>query len=127
NHIVFPRRGVFLKHIGKEEIVGDPNHVLFFRRNEPYRVAHPVGQGDDCTVLAFPTELLAESVAAYQPRVEERQEQPFEFTHSPSEQGLVFAQQKLRQKAVAKVKDPLALEELALEVLGWVLRNAYFS
>src|SRR5205814_3128212 len=53
---------VFLKHIGKEEIVGDPNHVLFFRRNEPYRVAHPVGQGDDCTVLAFPTELLAESV-----------------------------------------------------------------
>src|SRR5258708_31418559 len=69
NHIVFPRAGEFVKRVGKEEIVGDPNHVLFFKRHEPYLVAHPVSKADDCMVLAFSSDLLTEAVALYQPRI----------------------------------------------------------
>src|SRR5437899_5681961 len=77
NHIVFPRIGVFVKRIGKNEIIADPNHVLFFRKNEPYRVAHPVGAGDECTVLAFAPDLLVEATATYQPRAHDSPVQPF--------------------------------------------------
>ena len=46
--IVFPRSGLFVKHVGGREVVADANHILFFRRGEPYRVSHPVAGGDDC-------------------------------------------------------------------------------
>jgi AraC family transcriptional regulator len=125
NHIVFPRSGVFVKRIGKEEIVADPNHVLFFRKNEPYRVAHPVGDGDECMVLAFASELLTEAVATYQPRLVDSPEQPFEFTHALSEQPVFFSQHRLRQQALSGQQDALTLDELAVEVLASVTRSAY--
>src|ERR1041385_5602556 len=36
--IALPYRGLFLWEVGGEEIVGDPNQVLFVRGGEPYRV-----------------------------------------------------------------------------------------
>jgi AraC-like DNA-binding protein len=122
---VFPRAGVFVKRIGRVEIVADPNHVLFFRKNEPYRVAHPVGTGDECTVLAFASDLLTEAVAAYQPRAQDSPEQPFEFTHALSDQLVFLSQHCLRQQALSPHRDALALDELALEVLAAVTRSVY--
>lgn len=43
--LVFARRGVFVRHVGKTATVADPNGVLFFRRGETYRVSHPVEGG----------------------------------------------------------------------------------
>src|SRR5437667_2249253 len=84
-HIVFPRWGVFLKQVAGRELVADPNQVLFFNQHEPYRCAHPVEGGDDCTVFAFRPGLLQEEIALYQPGVRTRQEHLFEFTHTLSE------------------------------------------
>jgi len=125
NHIVFPRSGVFVKRIGRNEIVADPNHVLFFRKHEPYRVAHPVGIGDECTVLAFAPELLTEAVATYQPRAYDSPEQPFEFTHALSEQSIFLSQHRLRQQALSKHRDALAVDELAVDLLTGVIRSVY--
>ena len=36
--IALPYRGLFLWQVGGEEIVGDPNQVLFVKAGEPYRV-----------------------------------------------------------------------------------------
>ena len=41
--IVFVRCGSFVKHIGSDSFIADPNHVLFFRPDEPYQVSHPNG------------------------------------------------------------------------------------
>ena len=125
NDIVFLRTGVFLKRVGREEIVADPNQVLFFRRNEPYRVAHPVGHGDDCTVLAFASDLLSEAVAGYQPRIQDRPDQPFEFTHALSDQAVFLSQHRLRQRALSKRHDALTLDELAVDLLASVIRSVY--
>ncbi|MHB0951760.1 MAG: helix-turn-helix transcriptional regulator [Allorhizobium sp.] len=60
--LVFPYRGVFVRHVGEEEVVAEPNQVLFFNRGEAYRVSHPVVGGDACLSIAMPEALLAELV-----------------------------------------------------------------
>jgi len=44
--LVFPYRGVYVRHIGATEAVAEGNQVLFFNANEGYRVSHPVPGGD---------------------------------------------------------------------------------
>src|SRR5580698_5228976 len=44
--LVFPYRGVFVRHVGSEQAVAEANQVLFFNANEGYRVSHPVHGGD---------------------------------------------------------------------------------
>jgi AraC-like DNA-binding protein len=125
NCIVFPRRGVFLKKVRKTDIVADSNCVLFFRKHEPYRVAHPVGHGDDCTLFAYHPDLLTQAAAIYRPGIEETPDQPFEFTHSPNDQCMFLSCQRLRQNALCPEKDDLRLDELAVDLLAAVTKRAY--
>src|SRR5262245_58992672 len=51
--LVFPYRGVFVRHLGREQAVAEANQVLFFNATEGYRVSHPVPGGDgSLTVMA---------------------------------------------------------------------------
>ncbi len=45
-HLVFPYRGVYVRHLGRNDAVAEANQVLFFNRAEGYRVSHPVEGGD---------------------------------------------------------------------------------
>ena len=63
-HLVFPFRGVYLRHVGGDQAVADANHVLFFNRGEGYQVSHPVTGGDTSLVVSLPEELLAELTPA---------------------------------------------------------------
>ncbi len=123
--IVFTRSGVFLKQVAGREIVADPNHVLFFNRGEPYRCAHPVEGGDECTVFAFRPDLLREVVGVYQPAVADPGAQPFEFTHTLSEPSVFLFQQRLRQRLLAGVDDALMVEEVSLDLLAALMRRTY--
>jgi len=38
-HLVFPYRGVYVRHMGQVETVAEANQVVHFNENEPYRVA----------------------------------------------------------------------------------------
>jgi hypothetical protein len=44
--LVFPYRGVFVRHLGRDQAVAEANQVLFFNTSEGYRVSHPVPGGD---------------------------------------------------------------------------------
>jgi AraC family transcriptional regulator len=59
-YLVFPYRGVFVRHLGRDQAVAEPNQVLFFNRGEPYRVSHPVPGGDASLNLAIKDALLQE-------------------------------------------------------------------
>ncbi|QSX74917.1 helix-turn-helix transcriptional regulator [Lysobacter arenosi] len=59
-HLVFPYRGLYLRHVGNDQSVADANHVLFFNAGEAYQVSHPVEGGDACLVLTTSPELLRE-------------------------------------------------------------------
>jgi AraC family transcriptional regulator len=59
-YLVFPYRGIFVRHLGQNDAVADANQVLFFNQGEGYRVSHPIAGGDDSLVLAFSESLLRE-------------------------------------------------------------------
>src|ERR1035438_2300844 len=58
--LVFPYRGVFVRHVGKDQAVAEASQVLFFNAGEGYRVSHPVSGGDACLSLAISEPLLRE-------------------------------------------------------------------
>jgi AraC family transcriptional regulator len=63
-HLVFPHRGVYLRHVGADQAVADANHLLFFNANEGYQVSHPVRGGDESLSLVLKDEILHELVPA---------------------------------------------------------------
>ena len=58
--LVFPYRGVFVRHLGRDQAVGEANQVLFFNSGESYCVSHPVAGGDACLSLVVSEPLLGE-------------------------------------------------------------------
>jgi AraC family transcriptional regulator len=58
--LVFPYRGVFVRHLGRDQTVAEANQVLFFNSGESYRVSHPVAGGDACLSLVISEPLLGE-------------------------------------------------------------------
>lgn len=56
--IVFVRRGVFRRHMGREEVLADANHVILLNRGDEHRISHPVPGGDDCTSLTYDSKIL---------------------------------------------------------------------
>ncbi len=59
-HLVFPFRGVYLRHVGNDQAVADANHVLFFNAQQGYQVSHPVSGGDTSLVVSLAPPVLAE-------------------------------------------------------------------
>ncbi|RZS88007.1 AraC family transcriptional regulator [Phyllobacterium myrsinacearum] len=59
-HLVFPYRGVYVRHVGSGQAVADANHVLFFNAGEGYQVSHPVDGGDSSLSMALPETVLQE-------------------------------------------------------------------
>ena len=62
--LVFPYRGVYVRHLGLDETVAEANQVLFFNATEGYRVSHPVPGGDSSLVLFMNQPLLQELTPA---------------------------------------------------------------
>ncbi|MFZ0815756.1 MAG: AraC family transcriptional regulator [Candidatus Sulfotelmatobacter sp.] len=58
--LVFPYRGVYVRHLGHDQAVAEANQVLFFNATEGYRVSHPVAGGDASLSLAISEPLLRE-------------------------------------------------------------------
>src|SRR6195256_240494 len=58
--LVFPYRGVYVRHLGNDQAVAEANQVLFFNATEGYRVSHPVPGGDACLSLAISEAQLCE-------------------------------------------------------------------
>jgi AraC family transcriptional regulator len=58
--LVFPYRGVYMRHLGQDQAVAEANQVLFFNAAEGYRISHPVPGGDASLSLAISEALLHE-------------------------------------------------------------------
>ncbi|CAN7684435.1 MULTISPECIES: helix-turn-helix domain-containing protein [Ensifer] len=58
--LVYPYRGVFMRHVGKADTVAESNQVIFFNRSEDYRVSHPIEGGDACLDVQVDEAILCE-------------------------------------------------------------------
>src|SRR4030095_11871954 len=61
-HLVFPYRGVYVRHLGRDDAVAEANQVLFFNPGDGYRVSHPVAGGDASVDLVITESVLRELV-----------------------------------------------------------------
>jgi AraC-like DNA-binding protein len=113
--LVFPYRGVYVRHIGRDQAIADGNQVLFFNATEGYRISHPVTGGDASLTLIISEPQLRELAPV---------------TLLRDEATLAFRQQRLRidartQALVAtlrhslrqKIAEPLEAESLALTLV----------
>ena len=63
-HLVFPYRGVYMRHVGSDQAVADANHVLLFNAGEGYQVSHPMAGSDASLDLALSESVLSELAPA---------------------------------------------------------------
>jgi AraC family transcriptional regulator len=125
--IAFPRAGVFVKHLGRQQVVADSSQVVFFNGGETYQVSHPVEGGDDCTSLAFPQDVLLDALSRFEPGLRDQPHSPFEFTHAPNEPKTIFFLQRLRQALRNGGTSGLAVDEMSVDLLAAVIDMAYRS
>ena len=113
--LVFPYRGVYVRHVGHNQSVAEANQVLFFNAAEGYRISHPVPGGDGSLTLVISEALLHEitpasslrdgaALAFRQPRLR----------IDPRAQALVAL---LRHSLRQKIAEPLEAESLALTLM----------
>lgn len=114
-HMVFPYRGLWVRHAGEELAVAEAGQVLLSNANAKYRAHHPVRDGDGCLIVQVdevmlreiaPTGLLREGPAfAFKPlrlRIDARA------------QALVAM---LRHSLREGIAEPLEAESLALTLV----------
>ena len=99
--LVFPYRGVYVRHLGHDQAVAEANQVLFFNASEGYRVSHPVPGGDASLSLAVSEPLLGELAP------------PIFLRHSAT---LAFRQQRLRIDARAQALVALLRHSLRQDI-----------
>jgi AraC family transcriptional regulator len=121
--IVFPRTGVFVRHIGPEEVVADANHVLFFNANESYRVSHPKLDGDDCTSFVFAASVVADAIGVHHRVIRADPQRPYRRSHGLLGLRTIVRQHWLRQRLSDPSPSVLEIDELALQLLNDVLTD----
>ena len=121
--IVLPRRGAYVRHIGKRQAVADPTHALFFNAGETYRVSHPVGLGDDCTALTFDETTLREVIEVVDPPVQ-RHAHTFPASPVMLSARTILLGDNLFRRCMAMADPALAIEETTLLLLQAVLTDA---
>jgi len=58
--LVFPYRGVYVRHVGRHDCVAEGNQVGFFNKAEEYCISHPVEGGDACLSVGVAEHWLEE-------------------------------------------------------------------
>jgi AraC family transcriptional regulator len=58
--VCFPYRGVFVWHVGGDDVVGDPNQVIFVRGGESYRMSGPLPCGYAELIISPDINVLSE-------------------------------------------------------------------
>jgi AraC family transcriptional regulator len=122
HEIVLIRAGAFLRDDAWGCTMLDANQVVFFHRQQPYQITHPVGGGDHSTVFALSDALLRD-LLHHAPDAAAYLEAPFPLGSAPvtphwqhKHHALLHALPRL---------DALTIEEETLLLLGDILRAAY--
>jgi AraC-like DNA-binding protein len=104
DELVLVRAGLFVRAVGRERVVADATRVLFFRRGESYRTAHPTGEGDVCTTI----ELTAEGPLP---------------PSAPTPPALDLAHRRLVSRLSRRALSPLEADEAVERLIGGLLSH----
>lgn len=130
--VVFPRLSVEIQQSGRTPVIADPNHVILYNANQPYRRRLLDRRGDAVVFFALETNHIAEIVGGFDPSVRDRLDAPFPWDASliPTSTYLRHAQlvRTLAVQASCEAgdrRDTLAVDEAALEFVEEALRVVF--
>jgi AraC-like DNA-binding protein len=110
--MVFPYRGIYVRHLGGDDAVAEANQVLFFNAHEGYRVSHPVPGGDASLDLVVSEPILDElSPRSLLREIGGVAFRPQRLRIDPRAQALAAL---LRHSLRTNIAEPLEAESLAL-------------
>jgi AraC family transcriptional regulator len=113
--LVFPYRGVYVRHLRSDQAVAEANQVLFFNACEGYRISHPVSGGDASLSLAISEELLLELAPAN--LLQSRSKAAFQSQRLRIDARAQALVALLRHSLRQKIAEPLEAESLALTLV----------
>jgi AraC-like DNA-binding protein len=113
--LVFPYRGVYVRHRGQDQTVAEANQVVFFNATEGYRISHPVVGGDGSLTLVIPEGRLCEIAPknSLRPSPSLAFEQPRLRIDARTQALVALLRHGLREKAA----EPLEAESMALTLV----------
>jgi AraC-like DNA-binding protein len=114
-HLVFPYRGAYVHHVGRDAAIAEANQVIVINAGEPYRVSHPVQGGDAVLSIGVSPDALLE--LAPRERLRGRGRPPLNVSHlrvSADAQALTAL---LRHGLGRGAIDELAAEDLTLSLV----------
>ncbi len=145
HEIAFPRTGLYVKHLGRERVLADPNQILFFNRGEAYRVSHPLEGGDRSTTIWVNDNDLRDLLSALDPEAPGHREEgagrsvgaigrpekatgrteegasgldrPFASTHVPCSPHAAILHRRLLILLTGKGHDGVAIQETVFHLL----------
>ena len=110
-HVVFPRRSVVIRQLGREPVLATPNHAMLYNADQPYRRELHSVHGDDSVFIELPEgsleRLAAEGAAVVDGRTRIR------VTHVPTDRRTYLLQHLLVRHLRGRPADLLRAEELA--------------
>lgn len=118
-HLVFPYRGVYVRHVGTDAAIAEANQALMFNVDEGYRVSHPVSGGDACLDLVIDDAQLRELAPAA--LVRPGAQLAFRRQHVPLDPRTQALVARLRHALERGTTEPLAAETAALALVGRAL------
>ena len=125
--MVFPRESVEIRQANRDPVVANANVVVLYNKHQDYERRRISPWGDRCEFLDVHPQLLVELIRPYNQSIEERAEEPFEFSSFVSSPRLVLKQRRLIDIVAVfqRDSDSLAWESAAIELLEDSIAEAF--
>jgi AraC family transcriptional regulator len=122
--ICLPYRGLFVWHVGREAVVGDPNQVVFVRAGEYYRMSAPVREGYDELIITPDVEAFSEIAHRNGARLADH---PLfhQRTCQADPRVQILRARLLHRRSSGSQPEDLETEELVLELVRATLQNRH--
>lgn len=110
-HVVFPRRSVVIRHLGREPVLATPNHAMLYNAEQAYRRQLHSDRGDESVFVELPHESLERLAADGAPMLDG--DTRIRVTHVPTDRRTYLLQHLLVRHLQARPADLLGAEEAA--------------
>lgn len=119
HEIVFPQKGFFKRRNALGKTQADPGLVLFFNKDQPYEIEHPLGGGDVCSVFSMSPSVLRDLVGQRDQETIFLETMPFKINHQRIDLTTSLRHQLVLKRAANLPKENnFGFEEETLGFLG---------
>jgi AraC-like DNA-binding protein len=123
---VFPRRGVWIQHEGREAFVADPTRVTLYNPRQAYERRALDPQGDQSDWITVSDAIAREVVGAFDPAAADSPARIFQHPYAPAGADLYLAQRRLHQYVRRnRQPDQLLVEESAIDIFARTISGLY--